>query len=108
MTSENNSPPVGAVRMRHREGHRGGVSWRGDHYEADADGIVIVPHAAVGDLMAHQMEMAPEGPAKIDAALDQLSEGVAAEGEKVEALIEEAHNEAKADKAETRGKASKE
>jgi hypothetical protein len=58
--SDQSSPAVGTVRMRHRQGLGSGVSWRGEHYEADADGVVTVPHAASDELMSHQMEMVPD------------------------------------------------
>lgn len=82
---------VAMVRLRKSGGEpTAGVSWGGDSYLPDADGIIMVPHMAVGDLASHGFEPVPEGPGAIDQALDDLSAGVAAEGERVEALKEEA------------------
>lgn len=82
---------VAMVRLRKTGGEpTAGVSWGGESYLPDADGIITVPHMAVGDLASHGFEPVPEGPGAIDQALDDLSTGVAAEGEKVEALQQEA------------------
>ncbi|WP_296616707.1 hypothetical protein [Sphingomonas sp.] len=43
--------PVDGVAMRHPDGT--GCSWRGQSFAADADGVVTVPIAAAGDLIAH-------------------------------------------------------
>jgi len=42
---------VDSVAMRHEDGT--GCSWRGQSFTADARGVVTVPIAAAGDLMAH-------------------------------------------------------
>lgn len=82
---------VEMVRMRRADGaHTDGVSWGAQSYLPDADGVITVPSAAAGDLESHGFERVPEGPGAIDQALDDLSTGVAAEGEKVEALKQEA------------------
>lgn len=42
---------VDSVAMRHADG--AGCSWRGHSFAADARGVVTVPIAAAGDLIAH-------------------------------------------------------
>jgi hypothetical protein len=46
-----NMAAVDSVAMRHDDG--AGCSWRGQSFAADAKGVVTVPIAAAGDLIAH-------------------------------------------------------
>jgi hypothetical protein len=52
--------PAGMVRMRHPEGT--GCSFAGRGYEADADGVVLVPAEAAAELAAHGFTAAEEPP----------------------------------------------
>lgn len=50
--------PVDGVAMRHPDGT--GCSWHGQSYAADAKGVVTVPIAAAGDLIAHAFSFVGE------------------------------------------------
>jgi hypothetical protein len=51
--------PAGMVRLRHPQG--AGCSHEGVSYDPEADGTVIVPHAAIGVLLCHGFALADAG-----------------------------------------------
>lgn len=65
---------------------------QGDHYRDDGSGQVPVDDRHLSEALSRGWRVieAPELPAKIDEALDQLEAGIAAQDESVEALVEDA------------------
>ena len=90
--------------LRKRDGSYAGCSWRGQSFEPDDHGVVMVPHMAVGELVeSHGFELVPDdGPSadeavsQTDAALDKVDEGIAADQERIETLRDDALAEAHA------------